>query len=265
MADLRIVDVLDATAFALVPPCADPRFDHRTCDYWEDADRGSRGARPAWLEAPAASPQPHRPVVADNPFAPSGGGGDRRQDALAALLGDDATGDDASGFDAPQPDEGADGWNPFAPREDRPSRASSAQPRKLALLTRGERVFGSYAFVALEGDLPVAFAQFGPLSAYPRARRLRELYPQLPSAPLPAVITCISTTAAARGNGHAKRLVDAVCDDLARRGFSAIEVYPDLTEAPDATSTATPRFWAACGFALVAPDERYPVLRRELV
>jgi hypothetical protein len=41
MVDVRIVDVGDADTFRLVPPCADPRFDHRSCDYWEDADRGS--------------------------------------------------------------------------------------------------------------------------------------------------------------------------------------------------------------------------------
>ena len=97
-----------------------------------------------------------------------------------------------------------------------------------------------------------------------RRERLRELYPRLPSAPLPAVITCIATTAEARGRGHAMRLVDAVCDALGKRGFSAIEVYPDLTEPADGTSAATPRFWEACGFTLVIPDERYPVLRREL-
>jgi ribosomal protein S18 acetylase RimI-like enzyme len=137
-------------------------------------------------------------------------------------------------------------------------------PRKLALLTRGEDVFGSYARVALVDDVPVAYTQFGPLSAYPRAQRLRELYPQLPSAPLPAVITCIATTADARGQGHARRLVDDVCAELGRRGFSAIEVYPDLTQPSDATSAATPTFWEGCGFTLVVPDERFPVLRREL-
>ena len=42
---IRIVDVTDEPTFALVPPCADPGFDHRTCDYWEDADRGSKAAR----------------------------------------------------------------------------------------------------------------------------------------------------------------------------------------------------------------------------
>ena len=52
--------------------------------------------------------------------------------------------------------------------------------------------------------------------------------------------------------------------ELGRRGFSAIEVYPDLTQPPDATSAATPAFWEGCGFSLVVADDRYPVLRREL-
>ena len=31
---IRIVDVTDDASFRLVPPCADPGFDHRSCDYW---------------------------------------------------------------------------------------------------------------------------------------------------------------------------------------------------------------------------------------
>ncbi|MFN8517980.1 MAG: GNAT family N-acetyltransferase [Chloroflexota bacterium] len=266
MAGLRIVDVLDAATFALAPPCADPNFDHRTCDYWEDADRGSRTFRAAWLDAAPSGPA-HRPRPgADNPFAPAAPGAERRRDALAALLGADEPDQPATDAWGPpaDADEPSADWNPFAPAEARRSASGDGQPRKLSLLRRGERVFGSYAFVAIEDDQPVAYAQFGPLSAYPRAQRLRELYPRLPSAPLPAVITCIATTAEARGRGHAMRLVDAVCDALGKRGFSAIEVYPDLTEPADGTSAATPRFWEACGFTLVIPDERYPVLRREL-
>ncbi|HEY0442976.1 MAG TPA: hypothetical protein VGC90_02030, partial [Candidatus Limnocylindrales bacterium] len=60
-AAIRIVDVTDAATFALIPPCADPGFDHRSCDYWENADRGSKAARLSWLEprreAPAAPRQ----------------------------------------------------------------------------------------------------------------------------------------------------------------------------------------------------------------
>jgi hypothetical protein len=78
------------------------------------------------------------------------------------------------------------------------------------------------------------------------------------------VITCIATTAAARDEGHAARLVAAVCEDLAGRGFAAVEAYPERGAREDATSAATPEFWIAAGFAVAVDDERFPVLRREL-
>ena len=59
-------------------------------------------------------------------------------------------------------------------------------------------------------------------------------------------------------------LVDAVCDDLASRGFAAVEAYPEVGARPDATSAATPAFWEGLGFRVAAADERFPVLRREL-
>ena len=158
--------------------------------------------------------------------------------------------------------------NPFAPsRSARPS-VPAGGPRKLGLLGRGLAVFGSYAKVLLieEGDAerPAAYAQFGPLSAYARALRLRELYSQLPDAPLPAVITCIATTADAHQRGLAVRLVEAVCDDLAGRGFSAVEAYPEANARPHATSAATTAFWVRAGFRVAVDDERFPVVRREL-
>jgi ribosomal protein S18 acetylase RimI-like enzyme len=269
MTTIRIVDVIDEPSFGLVPPCADPSFDHRTCDYWEDADRGSKASRPGWLTA-AAQPAPKRPPA--NPFAPE-----------AVAFGDAGNADAAATDPAPPanpfapPDAAAPSFNPFAvddvdPLADNPfapSRArrtdtAAAGPRKLALLARGSAVFGSYAKVLLADDEPVAYSQFGPLSAYPRAQRLRDLYPQLPEAPLPAVITCIATTADARRQGHALTLVAAVCDDLAGRGFAAVEAYPERSTRPDATSAATPEFWVAAGFGIAVEDERFPVARREL-
>ena len=256
MVAIRIVDVTDEPAFRSIPPCADPVFDHRTCDYWEDADRGSKAARGAWLEAPraalaTAAAKPSNPFLADledarqaNPFAPPG----RGSPAFNPFAGDD--------------DPLAD--NPFAPaRPARPSVGADV-PRKLELLGRGLAVFGSYAKVLLAAEVAVAYAQFGPLSAYPRAQRLRDLYPQLPEAPLPAVITCIAATAEARGSGFARILVAAVCDDLAGRGFAAVEAYPERGVAPDATSAATPEFWLKAGFDIAVDDDRFPVVRREL-
>jgi ribosomal protein S18 acetylase RimI-like enzyme len=242
----RIVDVGDTEYFSLIPPCADPRFDHRTCDYWEDADRGSKARRDSWLTAaqPPTPPRNSAPLD-DNPFAPT------PRPALAgnpfALDGDDALDD-----------------NPFAPKVQRERPLREGVPRKLALLDRGRGVFGSYAKVLLVDDEAVAYCQFGPLSAYPRAIRLRELYPQLPDAPLPAVITCVASTAAARRQGYARQLADTVCLDLADRGFAAVESYPDLTRDEDETSGARPGFWQTLGFEIAVDDERFPVMRREL-
>jgi hypothetical protein len=183
---------------------------------------------------PAANPFATRPrAPAVNPFAP---------DEDAGLLAD----------------------NPFAPpAKVRPTVGPDA-PRKLKLLGRGLGLFGSYGKVLVVEEVPAAYCQFGPLTAYPRAQRLRDLYPQLPSSPLPAVITCIATTAGSRGQGWALRLVAATCDDLAGRGFSAVEAYPERGEPDDATSAATPEFWLRAGFAIAVDDERYPVVRREL-
>jgi hypothetical protein len=250
MTTIRIVDVEDEAAFGLLPPCADPAFDHRSCDYWEDADRGSKKARPI---APASgSRQPSRRA---NPF---GDDDEPRFNPFAEA------GADRPAFNPFTLDEDPLAENPFAPRRPTQPTLPPDAPRKLALLVRGRKVFGSYAKVLLVDERPAVYTQFGPLSAYPRAARVRELYSQLPDAPLPAVITCIATTLDARRRGHAGTLVAAVCDDLAERGFAAVETYPELHTDDDATSAATPGFWLAAGFALAVDDERYPVMRREL-
>jgi hypothetical protein len=256
MPEVRIVDVTDEASFALMPLCADPSFDHRTCDYWEDADRGAKASRPGWLgrgggaevrpPMAAAPSNPFAPVrpPSTNPFAPP----PRAESAVNPFLRDD--------------DPLAD--NPFAPPRPKRPAPPTAGPRKLTLLGRGLAVFGSYAKVLLLDEEPAAYVQFGPLSAYPRALRLRELYPQLPQAPLPAVITCIATTSGTRGRDLGHTLVAAVCDDLAMRGFAAVEAYPEAGAAIDATSAATPTFWIEAGFRVAVDDERFPVMRREL-
>jgi hypothetical protein len=254
---ITIVEITDEGTFGLIPPCADPSFDHRSCDYWEDADRGSKAIRLDWIEPRSGDPSPQprpsaaaNPFLADleertaNPFAPPGSSGGSANPFLA---GDDA------------PDD-----NPFAPeRAPRPTVGDTGH-RKLRLLGRGLGVAGSYAKVLLVDEIPMAYCQFGPLTAYPRAQRTRDLYPALPDSPLPAVITCIASTAEARHGGLTKALVEDVCADLGRRGFAAVETYPEMGARPDTTSAATPGFWEAVGFMVAAPDERFPVMRREL-
>ena len=254
---IQIFDVTDGAGLRRMPPCVDPGFDHRTCDYWEDERRGSKASRLAWLEpTPPPAPVPERPF---NPFAPASSG-----PAVNPFDPRAAQGKPGNPFDpfADDDDEPID--NPFAPRRDRGPAVAPDAPRKVQLLARGLAVFGSYAKVLEEDGEPAAYCQFGPLSAYPRAQRVRDLYPRLPASPLPAVITCIATTSAARSRGLAKTLVLAVVDDLAGQGFSAVEAYPEPETDPDATSAANPAFWAACGFELAIDDPRFPVVRREL-
>ena len=152
----------------------------------------------------------------------------------------------------------------IAPVRDPGPAIGAGQPRKLQLLGRGLRVFGTYAKVLEVDGRPAIYAQFGPLSAYPRAQRVRELYPRLPAAPLPAVITCIAATVEARGAGLAGTLVAAICEDLAGRGFAAVETYPEPGVREDGTSVATVEFWVRAGFATAIDDSRFPVMRREL-
>lgn len=255
----RIEDVTDEAGFRRIPPCADPGFDHRTCDHWEDADRGSKAARLAWLEPPKLGPAgtgaPSRATV-DNPFL--------AERPSAPAVNPFATAARSTARNPFLDDDEDDVPNPFAPAAATRATVDAAAPRKLQLLTRGLGVIGSYAKVLFVADAPAAYCQFGPLTAYPRAQRTRDLYPQLPDSPLPAVITCIATTAAARGTGLGLRLVAAVCEDLESRGFAAVEAYPEATARPDATSAATPAFWEAAGFDRVVDDPRFPVMRREL-
>ena len=255
---IEIVDVTDEVAFDRLPPCADGRFDHRSCDYWEDELRGAKSARPSWWR-PAAPDAPAAPRPAEtNPFAPSPGralGSNPFAPTTPETSLDPSAGDDL--FATPA-------FNPFAPALKSQPHPGADSPRKLRLLVRGQAVFGSYAKILLSHSVPVAYVQFGPLSAYPRAQQIRALYPRLPQSPLPAVITCIAATAAARRQGSARRLIDAVREDLATRGFAAIETYPDLTLDANEASAAHPKFWERCGFARVIDDERYPVMRIEL-
>jgi GNAT superfamily N-acetyltransferase len=262
MDTIRIIDVTDAMGFARLPPCADPGFDHRSCDYWEDPIRGSKAARLSWLEPVAQDDRariassrqpPANPFLADleaatpaaNPFATGG-----RPASPFLTPGDD--------------DDDGPVANPFAPTPVARPTVGADAPRKLQLLGRGLGIAGSYAKVLLREDVPAVYAQFGPLTAYPRAQRTRELYPALPDQPLPAVITCIATTAEARGSGLARVLVAAVCEDLAGRGFTAVETYPSIGAQPEATSAATPEFWESVGFDRAVADERFPVMRLSL-
>ena len=239
----ELIGIESAEELRLAPPCTRDDADHATCTWWEDADRGVKAGVAA-------------PTGAARATAPAGG-----KSALAAFLGVE--------------EEGPPAFNPFAPKEPtreealRDAAAAPGQPPKLRLLTRQLPVSGPMGWVLLAKGEPVAYCQAGPLSAFPRAQRLRDRYPGLPESPPPAIVTCISVIPAARGAALGSALVEGVLTRLGAAGFAAAEAYPEepaITPEPDETSAATRTFWERLGFSVAAtgPDGRWPVMRRTL-
>src|SRR3954452_17372102 len=126
---IRIVDVDSAEAFALIPPCADPTFDHRSCDYWEDADRGSKAARSSWLagtrsSTPAAPPARSKQA---NPFLADLEAASPQSNPFAAAR-------PANPFLTPGDEDEGPIANPFAPPPKARPTVGADAPRKLQLL-----------------------------------------------------------------------------------------------------------------------------------
>jgi len=147
---------------------------------------------------------------------------------------------------------------------------ATARELKLARLLAGTRLAGAYGMLATRtdaagDDAAVGWAQFGPISAYPRAQSIRDRYPQLPDSPAPWVVTCLQVPPDADDReAIGAGLLAEVCAELDRRGITAVEAYPE--GVPDAwvPSPGPAALYRAGGFEQVAGDERYPVMRREL-
>lgn len=160
-------------------------------------------------------------------------------------------------------DGGRDG--PQADARNADALAGGKRQRLLA----GRGVSGAYAMLAYRTDavqrLAIGYAQFGPLSAYPRAQSIRDRYPQLPESPAPWVVTCLQVSP--EGDDRARigaRLLEAVCADLDRRGIIAVEAYPEAADDEWRPSPGPSSAYEAAGFEHAAGDDRFPVYRREL-
>jgi hypothetical protein len=153
---------------------------------------------------------------------------------------------------------------PAADATDGATRADLKRNRLLA----GRQLAGAYGMLAWRTEederVAVGWAQFGPMSAYPRAQSIRERYPALPDSPAPWVVTCMQVIDdAADRDAAAIGLLDAVCVELDRRGITAVEAYPEGGDGWIA-SPAPATVYEAAGFERAAGDDRYPVMRREL-
>jgi hypothetical protein len=150
------------------------------------------------------------------------------------------------------------------------SESEAAADLKLSRLLAGTKLAGAYGMLAWSLDaagdrVAVGWAQFGPISAYPRAQIIRERYPDLPDSPAPWVVTCLQVVPdSPERDGVAASLLAAVCDELDRRGIIAVEGYPEGVADPWSLSPGPASVYEATGFLRAAGDDRYPVYRREL-
>lgn len=157
------------------------------------------------------------------------------------------------------------------PEEGATDAASRAALKRRRLLSHRD-FSGSYAMLAHRADsvgrTAIGYVQFGPLSAYPRAQSIRERYPDLPESPAPWVVTCLQVVPEAGGAATRTRcgimLLEAVCDELDRRGITAVEAYPEFVTDPWIPSAGPADAYVGAGFERVAGDDRYPVYRHEL-
>jgi hypothetical protein len=145
----------------------------------------------------------------------------------------------------------------------------ASEPRlalKRSRLLAGAKLAGAYAMLAHRDGAAVGYAQFGPMSVYPRAQSIRERYPQLPDSPAPWVVTCLQIVDALGPDrlSVGTALLEALRQELDRRGIGAVEAYPEGGADPWLASPGPPSIYVAAGFELVAGDDRYPVYRREL-
>ena len=142
---------------------------------------------------------------------------------------------------------------------------------KLDRLLAGRRLTASYGMLAHLTDAVertvVGYAQFGPISAYPRAQVIRERYTDLPDSPAPWVMTCLQVVPVGSGperDAVAVALLTAVCAELDRRGVQAVEAYPEAAGDPWQPSPGPATIYETAAFERVAGDDRFPVYRREL-
>ena len=129
--------------------------------------------------------------------------------------------------------------------------------------------------VAFDGDRAVGWVSLGPRTDFERITHSKVI-PTIDDRPVWSIV-CFAVSAAARGQGVARALLDAAIDHARGRGAVALEAYPIVIEEgadtvhPDAAFTGTLPMFERAGFRVVADRASDPsstrqrvVVRREL-
>lgn len=127
--------------------------------------------------------------------------------------------------------------------------------------------WGSCGRIIYSENLPVGFVLYAPPNAVPRANA----FPTSPPSPDAVLLTAFHVLPEFRGGGLGRTLVQAVANDLTRRGVRAIEAFGDATPSHDIgddrgehSCVVPSAFLSSVGFKTVRPHPRWPRLRLEL-
>jgi GNAT superfamily N-acetyltransferase len=126
----------------------------------------------------------------------------------------------------------------------------------------------AHGLLAIEEDAAIGWIKLAPRSALPKLLR-QGAYRRLDLGPAEGMwgIACLLVHPSFRRRGVARALVMAAVDHVRERGGKAIEAYPREADYPlhdEEAWLGTPSLFAACGFARIAGEAPYPVMRQTL-
>jgi ribosomal protein S18 acetylase RimI-like enzyme len=152
-------------------------------------------------------------------------------------------------------------FHEFAGSVEEWTRSSGAENRaaKSALLRAGR----SEGYLATAGGRTVGWCHAAPRTMLPMLRHDPEI--AVDDAERVGSIACFVVAAPFRGQGVAKRLLDAACDGLRARGLAIAEGYPRTRVGSDADAYHGPlELYQGAGFEIFREGKRVIVVRKAL-
>lgn len=141
------------------------------------------------------------------------------------------------------------------------ARTASQNRTAISDLIRNGQAHGLLAYI---GSKPVGWCKAAPRLALPKLNLHKDL--QVDDADRVGSIVCFVVAKPYRGRRIARRLLDAACNALARRGFAFAEAYPRKHAEAEADNYPGPlKMYLAAGFSIFREVEDRVIVRKPLL
>ena len=138
--------------------------------------------------------------------------------------------------------------------------AATNRAEKEALIVRGE----AHGYLAYLDGAPIGWCHAAPRTTLPGLNSVPEFQSDGDHEEIGAIV-CFNIAAPYRGQGLARRLLDAACDGLREQGFALAEAYPALRAHSDARDYhGRLEMFLKAGFAVHREGERFAIVRKTL-